>query len=300
MAIVKKYESTARLGEISIESQNHPTLTPASPFDMIVEYGSGPQPELKGDVHYCLQLSMVLAGSAEVVCGDSRRIYRKNEVWWTMCWEPHAFRLLSRRNVILTVNINIDTLGSVGPCSDADWLAPFTVAPEKRYCPKTPAEHQVMQSISRKLFHLNTVRPQNWKTHSWLLIHQLILQATEAIEKEPQNLMNNTSLNSDMSRIQQAVHLVRTKAIPPSLGEAAAACSLSVSRFSVLFSSVMGVSYGQFALRVRLSKAANDVKSGFFTLNEIAERHGFCDASSFCNAFKKIYRCTPNEFKLRR
>ena len=103
-----------------------------------------------------------------------------------------------------------------------------------------------------------------------------------------------------MSRIQKAVSLVRTSKIPPSLESAARSCSLSVSRFSYLFHSTMGVSYGQFALRVRLTNAANDVRTGIYTLNEIAERHGFCDASSFCHAFRKVYRCTPNEFKTRK
>ncbi|MCI6288197.1 MAG: AraC family transcriptional regulator [Lentisphaeria bacterium] len=284
-------------GAVRLESQSHPALTPASPFDMIVERGSGPQHELKGDVHYCLQFSIVLAGSAEVMFGKWKRVFTRDQVWWTMCWEPHAFRLLSRRNLILSININVDNVGNVGPCSHADWLAPFTVPPPKRFCPETPAERLKMRNLSKQLFHLNQSKPLNWKTHCWLLIHQLLLEASEAVDKESAG--TNLVLNLEMSRIQKAVQLVRTLPVPPSLGEAAAACSLSISRFSVIFSSVMGVSYGQFALRVRLSNAANEVRSGLYTLNEIAERHGFCDASSFCNAFKKIYRCTPNEFKQR-
>ena len=288
---------TAKFGEVRLESQSHPALTPASPFDMIVEDGRGPRNELKGDVHYCLQFSIVLAGSAEVVFGDWKKIFRRGQVWWTMCWEPHAYRILSPRCIILSININVDNVGNVGPCSHADWLAPFTVPPSERYCPETSGERERMYQTARKLYHLNKYKPVHWKTHCWLLIHQLLLEASEAVEKNSQG--ENSVFNLEMSRIQKAVQLVRTSQVPPSLGEAAAACSLSVSRFSVIFSSVMGVSYGQFALRVRLSNAANEVRSGLYTLNEIAERHGFCDASSFCNAFKKIYRCTPNEFKSR-
>ena len=107
MPLVKKNQiMPPRLGNINLESQNHPGLTPESPFDILIEYGRGIQKELKGDVHYCLQMSIVLCGEAEVVCGSFRRIYRKNELWWTMCWEPHAFRLIGKRNLILTVNIN--------------------------------------------------------------------------------------------------------------------------------------------------------------------------------------------------
>ena len=287
----------ADFGAVRLESQSHPGLTPASPFDMIVENGRGPQHELKGDVHYCLQFSIVLAGLAEVMFGSWRKIFRRGEVWWTMCWEPHAFRILSSRCIILSININVDNVGNVGPCSHADWLAPFTVPPPQRYCPETAEDRKRMYSAARELYHLHRHKPENWKTHCWLLIHQLLLEASEAVGKASSS--DGTLLGLEMNRIQKAVQLVRTSPVPPSLGEAAAACSLSVSRFSVIFSSVMGVSYGQFALRVRLSNAANEVRSGLYTLNEIAERYGFCDASSFCNAFKKIYRCTPNEFKSR-
>lgn len=289
----------ADFGAVKLESQSHPDLTPASPFDMIVEDGRGPQHELKGDVHYCLQFSIVLAGSAEVMFGSWKKVFNRGQVWWTMCWEPHAFRILSPRCIILSININVDNVGNVGPCSHVDWLAPFTVPPAQRYCPESPLERRRMHYNARKLYYLNKNRPPHWKTHCWLLIHEMLLEAAEAVEKNAVSNGNGVMLNLEMSRIQKAVQLVRTSPIPPSLGEAAAACSLSVSRFSVIFSSVMGVSYGQFALRVRLSNAANEVRSGLYTLNEIAERHGFCDASSFCNAFKKIYRCTPNEFKSR-
>ena len=298
-AFRNKGAGNTNFGAVRLESQTHPELTPESPFDMIVEDGRGPQQEFKGDVHYCLQFSIVLAGVAEAVFGDWKKIFRRGQMWWTMCWEPHAFRILSERCIILSININVDNVGNVGPYSSVDWLAPFTVPPSDRYCPVTPVDRRRMHFNARRLYYLNKLRPVNWKTHSWLLIHQILLEASEAVGKVPDSSSGPAVLNLDMSRIQKAVQLVRTSLVPPSLGEAAAACSLSVSRFSVIFSSVMGVSYGQFALRVRLSNAANEVRSGLYTLNEIAERHGFCDASSFCNAFKKIYRCTPNEFKVR-
>ena len=288
---------TDDFGTVVLESQSHPDLTPASPFDMIVEDARGPQKELKGDVHYCLQFSIVLAGTAEVMFGSWKRRFSRGQVWWTMCWEPHAYRIVSPRGIILSVNLNVDNVGNVGPCSGADWLIPFTVPPSRRYCPETVAARRKIYLTARRLYDLNRSRPANWKIHCWLLIHQLLLVASESVGKSVSGAGPAFSL--EMSRIQKAVQLVRSGPVPPSLAEAAAACSLSVSRFSVIFSSVIGVSYGQFALRVRLSHAAGEVRSGLYTLNEIAERHGFCDASSFCNAFKKIYRCTPNEFRSR-
>ena len=38
--------------DIKLESQDHPSLTLASPFNILWEYDRGPQEKLKGDVHY--------------------------------------------------------------------------------------------------------------------------------------------------------------------------------------------------------------------------------------------------------
>ena len=282
---------------VPLESQSHPGITPATPFEILIEKGHGPQKELKGDVHYCLQFSVVLAGSVEVSFGNWKKVFTRDQIWWTMCWEPHAFRLLSPRNIILSVNINIDSVGSIGPCCAIDWLLPFTVALPDRFCPEKNEEKLFVRQWAKEIYMRNHSGKVPDKIQCWLLIHQMLLHAFEIVKDKAAVDPVHSSLNSEMSRIQKAVQLVRTSRIPPPLTEAAAQCSLSVSRFSVLFSSVMGVSYGKFALRVRLSHAANEVRSGLYTLNEIAERYGFCDGSSFCNAFKKVYNCTPHEFQ---
>ena len=222
MASMNRYKKrTEDFGGLVLESQSHPSLTPASPFEVIIEDGRGPQKELKGDVHYCLQFSIVLAGTAEVMIGSWRKSFGRGQVWWTMCWEPHAFRILSARCIILSININVDMAGNVGPCSNADWLAPFTVLPYQRYCPETRSDRKKMYLAARQLYFLNKLRPENWKTHCWLLIHQLLLEASEAVEKETAG--GSAAFNLEMSRIQKAVQLVRSGSVPPSLAEAAAA-----------------------------------------------------------------------------
>ena len=284
------------LDDVMMVSQSHP-LTVASPFNIVCDYDKGPWKELTGDVHYALQISIVLKGKVEAAVGSHSRIYREGETWFTMCWEPHAYRPLARRNLILSVNINADSIGNCGPYADADWLAPFTVAPSERFCPETKEEHKEMLAAARTLLSLSRKQPRNWQTRCWLTIHQLILTAGEHIVRKGEESM---LLNANISRIMKAVSRIRLLPVPLSLEEAAQASSLSVSRFSSLFHSVMGISYGKFALRVRLGNAANDIKSGLYTLNEIAFRNGFCDASSLCNAFKKVYHCTPAQFKLKR
>ena len=283
------------LENVQLISQSH-ALSVASPFNIVCDYGKGPWKKLRGDVHYALQITMVLHGEAEAIVGNHLRSYKEGELWFTMCWEPHAYRLLARRNLMVSINLTVDSLGNCGPYADADFLAPFTVSPEERYVPETEEQHEEILAYARKLLRLSRKRTPNWQTHCWLAIHELILSASEHVSGKK---MEFSCPNPNINRIMKAVTLIRTLPVPLSLEDCAKSCSLSVSRFSYLFRSVMGVSYGQFALRVRLANAANDIKAGLYTLNEVAFRHRFCDASSLCNAFKKVYRCTPNEFKYR-
>ncbi|MBQ4481274.1 MAG: helix-turn-helix domain-containing protein [Victivallales bacterium] len=46
----------------------------------------------------------------------------------------------------------------------------------------------------------------------------------------------------------------------------------------------------------RLDQCAADLRTGQYALKEIARRHGFCDASSLCNAFRRVFKCTPTTF----
>jgi len=126
----------SKLTSIRIEKQQHPGISALKPFDIAWEYSYMPEKEFRGDMHYTLQICIVIHGAVELVMDDFSRKYNPGEMWWTMCWEAHAYRLLKRRNFVLAINIDIDNLGDCGHFSDCDWLAPFTVSPEKRFCPE--------------------------------------------------------------------------------------------------------------------------------------------------------------------
>ena len=284
------------LSTVQMEAQNHPALTVRQPFQLLWEYGAGPEDNFRGDVHYALQISVVLHGEVEVAYEDWSRIYHPGELWWTICWEPHAYRLRAPRNLILTMNVSLDDLGQLGPVgSTVDWLRPFIVPHQDRYCPRTPAERERLLDWCRQLARWYRRQPPNWLTHCWLAIHELVLEAADhlppATEADPPSC-----IQTRLERLHPALALVREQPIPPTLGEAAAACKLSVSRFSELFRRTLGRSYGHFALRARLDQCAADLRTGQFVLKEIARRHGFCDAASLCNAFRRVFKCTPMNF----
>ncbi|OGV48416.1 MAG: hypothetical protein A2X49_06960 [Lentisphaerae bacterium GWF2_52_8] len=283
------------LTTIQIERQKHPGISALNPFDIGWEYEFMPNAGFRGDMHYALQIGIVIHGKAEIIFDSFSRVYTPGEIWWTMCWEPHAYRLLGRRNFILVINIDIDNLGNCGPFPDCHWLTPFTAPPDKRFCPSSGEERKTVKSLAQTLFHLCWDKPLNWHPDAWLRIHQFILHAIAEMNRgsAPEILQNA----SGFSRIKAALNMVQeTDARPPSLADAAKACSLSASRFSELFRRNMGVSFGKFAARVRMAHAAKDLLAGTKTIEEIAAKWGFFDSCHFCNSFKKFYKHSPRQF----
>jgi len=286
----------SKLSSIRIEKQQHPRISVLEPFDIAWEYSYMPEKEFRGDMHYTLQVCIVIHGAARLVMDNFSRTYGPGEMWWTMCWEPHAYRLLKRRSFVLAINIDIDNLGDCGHFSDCDWLAPFTVPPKKRFCPENEAEKTDAVCNAKKLFHLCCRKSLNWQPEAWLSIHQLILKALSSINRK-ENLDGSLNMRSGFWRIKKAVNMSRSaESRPPNLGEAAKACSLSPSRFSEIFRRSMGISYGQFTNKVRIANATKDLMSGDKTIEQVAVKWGFFDSSHFCHAFKKYYKCSPKQF----
>lgn len=74
-------------------------------------------------------------------------------------------------------------------------------------------------------------------------------------------------------------------------------CMLSVSRFSHLFKEVTGTGAVSYLQELRVSKAAVLLCTTELTVNEVAERVGFCDAAYFSRAFKKTCGISPKEYR---
>jgi len=290
------------LSSIAIEKQRHPTLSAERPYSIEHMYVKEPSEKYSGDIHYALQLGICLSGAAEIVYDNHSLICRPGECFWTMCWEPHACRVLEKRTFVLAVNLEMNSLGSVDPFGSCHWLLPFTLPPAERYVPGNEDEKQKCLDAGRKLFHWNSKRNAYWQQKSWLLINDLVLSAISKLNKvRPAGVEQSLASCDRFARLRPAIELAGSAtAEPVTLAQAAKACSLSASRFSELFREALGSSFGQFAARARLSQAARDIATSNMAVEEVAAKWGFFDSSHFCHAFKKIYQCSPSEFRRRR
>ena len=80
--------------------------------------------------------------------------------------------------------------------------------------------------------------------------------------------------------------------------EVADACKLNRSYFSKLFKESMGCPPQEFLIRLRLSKAADQMKNTKAPIGEIAAACGYPNQLHFSRAFKKRYGASPREWRV--
>lgn len=81
------------------------------------------------------------------------------------------------------------------------------------------------------------------------------------------------------------------------LSEAARAANFSVFYFSRLFRDTTGMTFGQYLINYRISKAAVTLVNGNLPITDVAFRSGFRSLKSFNRNFRAIKGCTPSQYR---
>ena len=85
---------------------------------------------------------------------------------------------------------------------------------------------------------------------------------------------------------------------PITVGQLAEMACLSEDRFGHLFREVVGQPPLKYINQIRLRKAMNLLKTGAYTVTEVADAVGFQDYNHFGRLFRKTYGTTPNRIRL--
>jgi len=84
-----------------------------------------------------------------------------------------------------------------------------------------------------------------------------------------------------------------------SISELAQICHLSESRFSHLFSEIMGASPKNYLLRVRIETAKEMLANTDLSIGQISEAIGLHDQNYFSRIFKRFTNISPTEYRKR-
>jgi len=269
-------------------------LSNENPFEVLLhEYD---QKEDSFDMHYELEMGIVLEGKIIRDFSESSLKYLPGDVWLHGSWEPHRNTIEDWPCKVIVLVINPVFLAS-SDLQFVNWMSAFSLPPHERKNANNEQTRIEIERISKSIIKI-------WKSESPLkqiqiktLVNEILLLLMDGAQI---TVKKTTDRHQVTDKLQEAINLIfnsRNKRI--SIDEAAKACAMSKSSFSSLFNQYMGISFHKFALRYRLNRAAIALQKSDLPIATIAEEWGFTDISHFSHTFMEHYQVTPNSYRKR-
>ena len=247
------------------------------------------------DMHYCLELGVVLEGSMERHYLTYERACKAGEAWLCGMWEPHGWgvRRPPCRVAVFFLHPPLLAHTHFTQVEGINWMAPFSALPQDR--PQVPeARLPEAVALARSALDSPCSTPSARKIALHLKVLEILLILVESWRSaaSPRKWSGREldCLGRAMQLAQQTPGLVTTR-------EAAERCGLNRNALSRLFVEYVGLSFAEFALRNRVSSAAVQLKSSEEPIKAIASQWGFADPSHFHRCFVKYYGRSPADYR---
>jgi AraC-like DNA-binding protein len=246
------------------------------------------------DMHYPLELGFVVRGRMRRYYQGFERDMKPWNLWLCGIWEPHGCEVIEAPCEVIVLVISPEGLAEERrrEFPDYNWTAVFSMPPEKRPA-ELPSCRAAMETISGAWRGLSDGSPLS-SLRLRVYLQELLLSLNSAADTRaaPEKLSA-----ADHERIGKAVGMVFERPGYVSVKEAAAVCRMSRNIFSARFKEATGVSFPDFALRRRLSLAAERLLRTNDSLKEIAAALDFTDKSHLHRRFTEHYGVTPSAYR---
>jgi AraC-like DNA-binding protein len=286
-------------GEAMLAQPVESFLTPEEPLDAVIVQYEQPR-ALEIYMHQCLEVGVLIDGRQEQHYQDFVIHVAPGDVSLIAGWEPHGARILEKGTRRLSLYFVPEFLGEES-FEGIHWLALFANRPEERPRVTDEETRQEVLRVGRQLIHEIEQKKWGWQSAVRLGILQMLLNMSRGWKAPEDRVRESQARMNDLARIVPAISLVQQRAsLRVSRQEAAALCRLSVSQFALLFRQAMGMTFGKFVIRNRVSRAAELLVATESPLKRIARDTGFSHSSHLHRSFVEYYRCTPGEYRQHR
>ncbi|QSH41060.1 AraC family transcriptional regulator [Lentisphaerota bacterium ZTH] len=269
-----------------------------------VPAGSGPQHpyDLTETRHYhdFSELVIITEGSGVQVVNNIEYPVAAGDVFLIQGFSKHYFK---SRESLSQINVMYDA--SRLPLA-ADWLRRipgyniiFELEPNwperrnfKHRLHLTPSGLAHVETISRRMLEETTSRNPGFEAALFSLLLELIVYISRQYDKAA------SPRTAALVRIANVISkLERKHSKPWKLADIAKLAGMSPSNLLILFKMATGVSPIDYVIKLRLRRAADDLRSGNSSISEIAFEHGFKDSNYFSKKFKQIYGVSPRQYR---
>ncbi len=251
------------------------------------------------DMHYELEMGIVLKGHMRRYYGETAVERRKGEFWFCGMWEPHGFTIPQAPCDALVFVIWPPLLANAHfpEMPGMRWLAPFSGNPAGRPVSAPGASSEVIAQAKRMMDAMNRGGPAAGLRLRLLLFELLLMMtgpepAGTGTGAAPATPDNYGSITPALTLAFESKRLVTNE-------EAARACTMSRDRFVRMFDDLMGISFSRFSLRRRLSRAAAMIVGSDEPIKAVAREWGFTDAPHLHRLFVANYGLSPRQYRQR-
>ena len=248
------------------------------------------------DMHYSLELGILLAGGMRRQYRDNQMDLEPGQVWLCQMWEPHGFQITQAPCEIVFFEIYPPLVASTyfPESKPMNWMAPFTVPPGERPQAASLSARQSLLAMARSLRDLQARPDRTPSILPRLKLLEVLAHLTAGWE--PGRTAPGAQAHA-LEMINDAIQQIFSSRGRITAQAAARKAGLNRNAFSALFAETMGVSYVEFGLRYRISNVAEELRSTTTPLKAIAQSWGFTDVSHMHRCFQLYYQCTPSIYR---
>jgi len=247
-------------------------------------------------IHHMLELGIVLSGRLRLHYSRWMTDLGPGEIWLTGLWERHARVPLRKPSEAVTLMVLPAVLMQMNWAGDppTDWTLPFKVAPEHRPTASND-DRATFRELGRELIGRQDDR-QDPDRGLWLRL--AMLRALLTLRKGWQPPASTRPfLNPDYGTLTAVVELVTSSNGLIRSKDVARQIGLSRNAFARYFSDFTGLSFPEFCVRHRLSRAADQLLETADSVKCVAHDWGFAHASHLHRLFLRYYGCSPGHYR---
>lgn len=250
------------------------------------------------DMHYELELGILVNGRMRRFYQDGQNECAKGDIWFCGMWEPHGFDVLETPCRALVLVLWPPLLANLffPEAPHIQWMAPFAVPYNKRPRIKNELRDNVL-SLAWRIQSLIEAPGKTKALRLRFLLLELLLMLQEKASTSEKNPVK--SVPQEYKQISPAIELVFDSHSLITNETAAKLCRMSRDQFIRQFRRLMGITFAKFALRYRMSRAAEQLLSTNNPVKAIAREWGFTDESHLHRVFVNHYGHSPVAYRKR-
>ncbi|MBN2089016.1 AraC family transcriptional regulator [candidate division KSB1 bacterium] len=247
-------------------------------------------------LHNGLEFGAVFYGKGSINLNGTEHVLQSGDIFFFDASVPHWHLNApdSRLNMYIIMFPTTLVQSLSYRVTDVRLLEPF-LAVRKGFSPVLKGRTDLVD-VMREIVNLYHHRPEQWDLRILPKMAHLLVEIAGATLSRIKE--NKPMFSSQVNAIAQALYYLNLHyAEQFRIDTLASLCNLSTSRFSHLFTEIVGQSPLRYRDELRIASAIERMVASNDKLSQIACETGFTDAIQFSRIFKKITGCLPTVYR---